>query len=76
MLPSGELTKFISGLVLVVGSHGRQPAVRKEVEVVKEKEDVREGYEVVYTAFITLKNGKRIYASSYGLKAFRLEIRK
>ena len=24
----------------------------------------------VFTAFITLKNGKRIYARSYGLKAF------
>ena len=27
----------------------------------------------VYSAFITLKNGKRIYASTYGLKAFRFE---
>lgn len=29
---------------------------------------------VIYTPYITLKNGKRIYASSFGLKAFRLEI--
>lgn len=34
---------------------------------------VRTGYIVVYTPYIT-RNGKRIYASSYGKKAFRLEI--
>lgn len=27
---------------------------------------------VVYTAFITLKNGRRIYARQYGKKAFRI----
>lgn len=35
-----------------------------------------EGYKVVYTTYITLKNGRRLYASTYGLKAFRLLIRK
>ena len=30
---------------------------------------------VIYVKWIT-RNGKRIYASSYGLKAFRLEIPK
>ena len=34
---------------------------------------VRQGYIVIYTPYIT-RNGKRIYASSYGKKAFRLEI--
>lgn len=29
-----------------------------------------DGLVEVYTAYITLRNGKRIYASSYGLKAF------
>ena len=29
---------------------------------------------VIYRPFMTLKNGKRIYASSYGKKAFRIEI--
>ena len=29
---------------------------------------------VIYRSFMTLKNGKRIYASSYGKKAFRIEI--
>ena len=34
---------------------------------------VKNGFIVIYTPYIT-KNGKRIYASSYGMKAFRLEI--
>ncbi len=32
--------------------------------------------DVVYTAYITLKNGKRIYAWQYGLKAFRICVKK
>jgi len=28
----------------------------------------------IYTKYITLKNGKRIYAASYGLKAFCIEV--
>lgn len=39
-------------------------------------ESVPEGYQVVYTAWITLRNGRRLYAWQYGLKAFRLVIRK
>jgi hypothetical protein len=31
--------------------------------------------EFIYTAYITLKNGKRIYASHYGLKAFRIPVK-
>lgn len=30
----------------------------------------------IYTAFITLKNGKRIYASQYGLKAFYIPVKR
>jgi hypothetical protein len=30
----------------------------------------------IYTASIRLKNGKRIYASQFGLKAFRIKVRK
>ena len=42
-----------------------------------EEQKVQEGDEaVVYTTYITLKNGKRIYAWQYGLKAFRLKVRK
>lgn len=32
--------------------------------------------EYIYTAFITLKNGKRIYASQYGLKAFHIPVKR
>lgn len=31
--------------------------------------------EYIYAAFITLKNGKRIYASQYGLKAFCIPVK-
>ena len=30
----------------------------------------------IYIAYITLRNGKRIYARQYGLKAFRIAVRK
>ncbi len=33
-------------------------------------------YEEVFTAYITLKNGKRLYASSYGLKAFCIRVKR
>ncbi len=42
----------------------------------KTGDTVPEGSQIVYTKWITLKNGKRIYASTYGLKVFRLVIRK
>lgn len=29
-----------------------------------------------YTAYITLKDGRRIYAKDYGLKAFRILVNK
>lgn len=29
----------------------------------------------IFTKYITLKNGKRIYAANYGLKAFCIEVR-
>lgn len=37
--------------------------------------DVPEGYQVIFVASITLKNGKRIYAKSYGKKAFPLVVK-
>ena len=37
---------------------------------------VDDSVEYIFVAFITLKNGKRIYAKQYGLKAFRIPIRK
>ena len=42
----------------------------------KDDETIPEGYEVVYTAYITLRNGKRLYASAYGRTAWRLVVRK
>lgn len=33
-------------------------------------------FDEVFTAYITLKSGKRIYAAAYGLKAFCLRIRR
>ena len=32
--------------------------------------------DVVFTTYITLKNGRRLYAKQYGKKAFMLRIRK
>ena len=32
--------------------------------------------EYIYNANSTLKNGKRLYASQYGLKAFRIRVRR
>jgi hypothetical protein len=46
------------------------------IDVLKGDAEVPEGYEVVYTAYITLRNGKRLYASAYGRKAWRLVVRK
>lgn len=33
------------------------------------------GSHVIYTAFITLKDGTRIYAKNYGLRAFRIYVK-
>lgn len=35
------------------------------------KKDVK----YIYVAFITLRNGKRIYARQYGYKAFRIAVK-
>jgi hypothetical protein len=41
-----------------------------------DEEGVPEGYTVIYRPYITLRNGRRLYAASYGLKAWRLVVRK
>jgi hypothetical protein len=46
------------------------------IDVKNGDERIPEGYEVVYTTVITLRNGKRLYASAYGRKAWRLIVRK
>ena len=42
----------------------------------EEEQDVPQGYQVIYRPWITLRNGKRLYAAAYGLRAWRLLIRK
>lgn len=32
--------------------------------------------EIIFVAYITTRNGKRIYASDYGLKAFPIKVQK
>ena len=44
--------------------------------MLKDDKPIPEGYEVIYTAYITLRNEKRLYASAYGRKAWRLVVRK
>lgn len=39
------------------------------------RETHNDAVEYIYTAFITLKNGKRIYAIQYGLKAFCIPVK-
>lgn len=34
-----------------------------------------DGTRYLYVAFITLRNGKRLYASHYGKKAFRIAVK-
>ena len=38
-------------------------------------EDSRPGYHVIYVAYITTRNGKRLYARSYGLRAFAIWVK-
>jgi hypothetical protein len=38
-------------------------------------EGVPEGYTVIYTPYITLRNGRRLYAANYGRKVWRLVVR-
>ncbi len=48
--------------------------LKKEVFVLNYHSDSSTEY--IYVAYITLRNGKRIYANQYGLKAFRIRVRK
>lgn len=42
----------------------------------KKRARPQDEYVVIYTRYITLKGGRRIFASNYGLKAFRLRVRR
>lgn len=37
---------------------------------------IPEGYEVIFRAFITLKNGRVIYAKQYGIRGFPILVQK
>ena len=39
-------------------------------------QDCGDDFEIIFTSFVTLKNGKRLFASSKGLKAFPIRVRK
>ncbi|HYS04356.1 MAG TPA: hypothetical protein VEW47_04110 [Candidatus Dormibacteraeota bacterium] len=39
------------------------------------KETQGSRFRIIYRTVITLRNGKKLYASSYGLKAWRLRVR-
>lgn len=45
------------------------------MEQLKFQLEIPEGYEIKFVAFITLKNGKRLYAKSLGKKAFPLVVK-
>lgn len=44
----------------------------------KSKEEcvMKEEYTYIFVAYITLKNGKRLYARNYGKRAFRIRVKK
>lgn len=35
----------------------------------------KKGYHYIYVASITLRNGKKLFASAYGLRAFRILVK-
>ena len=39
------------------------------------KDAKKSGYHYIFVASITLRNGKKIYASSYGKRAFRILVK-
>jgi hypothetical protein len=41
----------------------------------KGKKTIPEGFHEVFTPWITLKNGKRLYATAYGRKCWRILVR-
>ena len=53
---------------------GSNPAPRKENRM-DSRTDLYPEKNVVYTRYITLRNGKRLYAAAYGLDAFRIVVR-
>ena len=44
--------------------------------MVKEADPVPEGFTVIYRPWITLRNGKKLYAAAFGRTSWRLVVRK
>lgn len=42
----------------------------------KEKKEMEDDYEYIYVAYITTRSGQRIYAHQYGLKCFRIRVKR
>ena len=54
----------------------RAESTRQKGERMAIQQTPSEDYEFIFRKFITLRNGKRLYDSAYGLQAFRLKVRK
>ncbi len=78
-LPGPVFFLYFGGLVQTRFARGRngppKNQTRKEERMAKQSTPCDE-FEFIYRKFITLRNGKRLYASAYGRKAFRLKVRK
>lgn len=42
----------------------------------KEGKEMEDDYEYIYVAYITTRSGRRIYACQYGLKCFRIRVKR
>ena len=51
---------------------GTSIVMRKEESLAQEKEEKKDDVEYIYTTYITKKDGTKVYASQYGIKAFRI----
>lgn len=56
------------------GSAIASTGVKLQMKLATAYRDPMDGYEVVYTKYITIK-GRRLYAKNYGLEAFRILVK-
>lgn len=54
---------------------GRRALCRREEVVALSDRRSLKRYRLIFRAWITLRNGKRLYARDYGLKAFALTVK-
>jgi len=55
---------------------GTKISAGKEVSAMRKVEPSADDYVLIFRPYITLKNGRRLYASSRGLKAWPLWVRR